>query len=238
MSNSTQVVRNKIKSPMGIMAMMEGVEIIPIDGPIVRFREGRGITVKEIESAFTSALRNSAIKKIIFDVNCQGGGMEGLSALANYIYEARKIKPIFSLTDANILSAGYWLASAASKIYLGSKTASVGSLGLRVQFRDMTPEEKSINKGIEATGKFKSAWDPEKSNDPELRAYRESCIAGIHDTFVEDAARFRGLSIAEVQTLADGREFYGQEAITAQLADAFYDVFEWKFNHNLIVRGE
>ena len=89
-----------------------------------------GVSTEQIERDFDSLIENSTIEKIILVIDSPGGEVDGILPLAEKIFESRGKKEIIALVNPVAASAAYWLASAASKVYISSATDTVGSIGV------------------------------------------------------------------------------------------------------------
>lgn len=110
----------------------EGVAIVPILGTLVRRTAGleaqSGLTsYAGIEKNLAAALQDSAVKGVLLDIDSPGGEAGGVFDLADRIYAARKIKPVWAAANEEAFSAAYALAASAGKIYV-SRTGGVGSV--------------------------------------------------------------------------------------------------------------
>ena len=145
-------------TPEQTRALAAGYAVIKIDGSLSRTR-GAGPTVSEIEANLLTPLRDKQIKTIVLEIHSSGGIINGISALANFIFQAREVKKIISITDADMLSAAYSIGAAAHKIYLGSPQASVGSIGCVC--RRYQARSPILNKGERkmSTTTVKELWE-------------------------------------------------------------------------------
>lgn len=113
-------------------AFVEGMAIIPVSGSLVnRFGQSYGWVTgyNFIRSQLNLALADSDVVGIILDVNSYGGEAAGCFELAAEIRAAREQKPILAVVDSNAYSAGYAIASAATKIVC-TPSGGVGSIGV------------------------------------------------------------------------------------------------------------
>jgi protease-4 len=105
-------------------------------------------------------------------------------------------------------SGGYYIASAAQKIYANPGTIT-GSIGVILQFTNF---EELLNKigfrmEIVKSGEFKDVGNPAREMTSEERAYLQTMIDNVHQQFVRDVARGRRMQEEEVREVADGKSF-------------------------------
>ena len=121
-------------------AFANGMAIIPVSGTLVnRFNWAYSSVTgyNFIRSQINSALADDDVTGIVLDVNTYGGEAAGCFELAADIRAARSKKPVMAVVDSNAYSAGYAIASAASKIVL-TPSGGVGSIGVIAMHVDMS----------------------------------------------------------------------------------------------------
>lgn len=208
------------------MTIQDGVAVIPLRGMITPddpFAPYYGETnLAMFTKNFDAALANPKVDSIVLNIYSPGGYVYGVEAAANRIYEARGTKPIRSYTDTLAASAGYWIASAADSIHLGSETAEVGSIGVYLVHFDYS--EMLTEAGIKVTeitsGEFKGIGSPYAAMTAEEKKMLQADSNYVYTRFVNTVARNRGTSVTDVLKSANGTTFYGSEAIKAGLADS------------------
>ncbi len=145
--------------------------------------------------------------------------MEGTSELAAMVYAARDKKPIVAFVGGGAASGAYWIASAASKIFLAD-TAYVGSIGVIMGY--VSTKERDKNSGVKRIDIISNV-SPFKRVDPESDAGKEKIQATVDamgNVFVEAVAKYRGVSPETVKAdFGQGWIKVGQEAVDSQMAD-------------------
>lgn len=204
-----------------------GVAIIPVEGVMAKrmnmFMKFSGGTSTEIlGQQIDEALANPEVTAIILDVDSPGGAVKGTQELANKIFNARGEKPIVALANGMMASAALWVGSAAEQVFVSAKSAQVGSIGVVAQHVDISRSEEMV--GVKTTeitsGKFKRAASEFGPLTDFGRETIKDHLDAIYTEFVQDVARFRGVSEdAVIEKMADGRMFTGQQAIQVGLVD-------------------
>lgn len=195
----------------------DGVAIIPVVGSIFRyanmFTEISGATSTQILSLdFNTALNDKDVKGILLNIDSGGGQANGISELAQMIFNARGIKPIKAYIGGSGASAAYWIGSSANEVIIND-TGVAGSIGAMLSFDDDTDKKKA--EGVKEV-KIISSVSPLKNSDSELQALVDS----LGNIFVENVARNRGVSVEDVKSnFGKGGLFVGKEAVNAGLAD-------------------
>lgn len=208
--------------------LRDGVCVIPVTGPLFRhatvLTELSGATAYgELRRDLRAALDDPECGAILFDIDSPGGEANALAELADAIYAARAIKPVWCYVGGYGASAAYWIASACDRVVVG-ETALLGSIGVRiVVVDDSGAEEKAGIRTVEII----SAQSPGKRAHPvddgvvsRLQA-RADQLAGI---FVRDVARNRRTSVERVLSdFGQGDVVMGPAAVAAGMADALGD---------------
>lgn len=205
-------------------AVRDGVAIIPVVGPIVRysdfFTRVSGLTsVETLASDVQVALDSPQVRALLLTVDSPGGQVAGVNELAEVLYRARAQLPVWAYVDGLAASAGYWLASAAERV-VTDETALLGSIGAVLAVRD--PSKLQV-RDIE----FVSSQSPNKRPDPTTaggRAEFQRIVDQTAEVFIAAVARNRGMEPdAVVAAGGRGGVAMGRRAVEAGLADALGD---------------
>ncbi|MGL5026783.1 MAG: S49 family peptidase [Shewanella oncorhynchi] len=208
------------------------VAVIPIHGLLMARRGHITAACTELNSyemlqnRMTRALNNNMIEEVVVDFNTGGGMAVGCKELADFIFQSRQIKPINAIVNYNAYSAGYYLASACSKIIVSS-TSGVGSIGVIMEHMESSKLEE--NMGLNFTTFFRG--DHKNDGSPHEPITEQAIIeinARLDETyrmFTESVAQYRNI---DVQKIIDtqARLFGAKEAITMGLADELMSPFE------------
>ena len=205
--------------------LAQGVAVIHIAGTLVQkngtLRPYSGMTGYDgIRQNLLTALDDPEVRGILLDVDSPGGEVAGCFDLVDTIYEARKIKPIWSLVDEMALSAGYALASAGSRV-LVPRTGTVGSVGVVVLHMDMSDaiDEAGMKVTIITHGERKADGNPYQRLPRDVRARIQADIDTMGELFVATVARNRKLAPDDVRATEAGC-FLGSDGVSVGLADS------------------
>lgn len=206
-----------------VFAFAEGTAVIPVHGLLInRFSGSWGFVTgyNFIRTQFNAAQADPDVERIVLDVNSPGGQAAGCEEIADEIYQARGGKPTLAMVDAAGYSAAYWIASAASKLYV-SPSGGVGSVGViaaHISLQDML-KEAGIKVTLIMAGDRKADGNPYEDLTPEVKADIQSDVDAIYSQFVAGVARNRGLTEAVVRG-TEARCYRAQDAVANGLADA------------------
>jgi signal peptide peptidase SppA len=204
-----------------------GVAVLPLQGILAKrmnmfTRISGAVSTELAQRDFKAALEDPSVSSIILAIDSPGGAVDGIKEFADLIYSSRGRKPVVSLAEGLMASAGYYLGAAAEKVYISDGLTQVGSIGVVAAHRDISKMEEKA--GIKTTevfaGKYKRIASQYQPLSDEGRADIQEKLDYIYSIFVEDVARYRGVSAETVLSdMADGRLFIGEQAVTAGLVD-------------------
>lgn len=200
-----------------------GVGVLQISGVIAPksnlFMEvSGGMSLQKASVQMESAAIDPNVKSLVIAADTPGGNVLGVPEFAALVYRIAQHKPVVVHSDGQLASAGYWFGAAANAVYISGPVVQVGSIGVVVT-RNYNPSATMQEEHVTA-GKYKRIA---KANEPlsaDSRAVVQTDVDYVYSLFVDDIARFRGVSSdAVLEHMADGRVFRGQQAIDAGLVD-------------------
>jgi signal peptide peptidase SppA len=207
--------------------VVDGVAVLQVNGVMAKranmFMDISGGTSMQLAArALQQAADDTQVHSIIQVFDTPGGTVDGTQSFANTIARVNAIKPVITLADGTMASAGVWAGSAGRQIYLADATTAVGSIGVVSQHVDLSGRDAQA--GIKRTevfaGKYKRiASDTGPLSAEGLQSMQDQ-VDYIYSLFVQAVATHRGTTIDQVlANMADGRMFTGQQVIAAGLAD-------------------
>lgn len=204
-------------------AFAQGIAIIPITGTLLnRFNWSYGFVTgyNFIRAQLRLALADEDVKGIVFDVNSYGGECAGCMELADEIRASRLIKPSMAVVDSNAYSAGYALASAATRM-VGIPSAGVGSIGVIAMHVDMSKmlEDWGIKITMMFESDHKADGNPYAPLPADVRKRFEADIHASYETFVALVADNRGMDVQKVRD-TKSLTYRAEEAVSLGLLDA------------------
>ncbi len=233
------ILRGRSSSPRGLdggdrakalleLAPKDSVGWVTIHGPIYSSDSGkpwdRGSEqwARRIETLADT----KGVKAIVLDINSPGGSVGAVQEIYSRIERVKKEKhiPFVALFGDVAASGGYYIASACDKIVAHPGTLT-GSIGVIFEVANMQGLFKKIGYQMDPvkSGPHKDMGSPARPLTPEERRIMQSLIDDAYGQFVAAVAGGRGLSVARVKTLADGRVYSGDQALADHLVDQLGD---------------
>lgn len=201
-----------------------GTAVIGIQGSLVHRSSGFDgysgvVSYERLSQQIAAAVADPLVKRLLLDIDSGGGEAEGVIALSDMIFEARQEKPVHAIANGQAFSAAYWIASAATKVYL-TPSGGVGSIGAVFVHADLSESyrQAGVKHTILVAGKHKADISSLKPLNDSGRETIQGQLDRIYGLFVDGVARNRKLS-AETVRGTEARLYFGNEAIEANLAD-------------------
>ena len=166
--------------------------------------------------------QDNSIKAIVLHIDSPGGGAAASQEIYHEVRRIRneKKKPIVASIESVGASGAYYIASGTSKIY-ANEASIVGSIGVIMEYTnygDLLKWAKLKNVTIKA-GSLKDAGSPVRDLTPQEQAYMQGLVDNMHTQFIADVSSGRSLAVAQVQPLATGQVWTGQQALPLHLID-------------------
>ncbi|MBM7701205.1 signal peptide peptidase SppA [Metabacillus iocasae] len=165
---------------------------------------------------------DSSVGGVIIRVNSPGGGVVESSEIHKKIAEFKQKtkKPVYISMGTMAASGGYYISTAADKIYAIPDTLT-GSLGVIMQ--SINYSELAGRLGVEdvtiKSGPYKDIMSPGRDMTKEEAAIMQNLVNNAYDGFVDVIKEGRNLSEDEVRKIADGRIYDGRQAKELKLVD-------------------
>src|ERR1700675_2211148 len=165
---------------------------------------------------------DSSIKAIIIHVNSPGGGVAASEEIYREVKRVRdeKKKRIVVSIETVGASGAYYIASASNKIYAdkGSIVGSIGVIAEWFNYGDLLKWAK-LKSIVLKTGEFKDTGNPTRDLTPAEQAYMQSLIDNMFGQFVHAVADGRGMKFEDVKSIANGKVWTGEQALSMRLID-------------------
>lgn len=164
--------------------------------------------------------KDEKVKAVVIKVNSPGGSVAATQELYRTLMRLRdKKKVVASLGDV-AASGGYYVASAAHKVVSNPGTLT-GSIGVAMYFADFEGLMKKVGvrSHVVKSGPYKDIGSPFRKMTEEEKRLLEGVLRDVHEQFLEDVSRARGIPLEKLRAVADGRVFSGRQALELGLVD-------------------
>jgi len=196
--------------------------LVELKGVIADDKEA---SADNIISGLRHAFENKNSAGVILRINSPGGSPVQAGYINDEILRLRKKHPdkhLYAVISDICASGGYYVASAADKIY-ADKGSLVGSIGVRMGgFGFVGAMDKlGIERRLLTAGKHKGFLDPFQPLHPEDVQQVKTMLDDIHQQFIDVVKRGRGDRLhTDAPNLFSGYIWTGEQSVDIGLVDA------------------
>ena len=186
----------------------------PLDGSIVMGSD-------TVTAAFRAAIDNDRIKAILFRVDSPGGSYVASDTIWRETVRAREAgKPVVVSMGNLAGSGGYFVAMGADRIVAqpGTITASIGVYGGKILTNGFWDKLGISYEGI-GSNPGATHWSNHVDYDAAGEERLDASLDRIYQDFTSKVAEGRGLDLEDVQEIAKGRIWTGEDALELGLVD-------------------
>ena len=193
---------------------------------IVGVIEPRGdANADRITSALQSAFKDSNTQGVILRINSPGGSPVQSGIIYDEIRRLRALYPIipmYAVVEDMCASGGYYIASAADRIYV-DKASIVGSIGVLMDGWGFTGtmEKLGVERRLLTAGENKAFMDPFSPVNAKHKEFAQQLLDDVHQQFIDVVKRGRGKRLKETPELYSGLMWTGAKSIELGLADGY-----------------
>ncbi|MDH5493006.1 MAG: signal peptide peptidase SppA, partial [Myxococcales bacterium] len=187
------------------------------DIPFVGIHTSGGQTIVE---AIEGLAADPSIGAIVLRVDSPGGSVLASDQIWRALRRARRRKPVIASMGAVAASGGYYVASAADEIWADPATIT-GSIGIFFGKVDFSALAERLGVRIEhlRRGPHAGAESLFRPFTPVERALLVEKVRRWYRLFLRRVATGRGLPVARVHELGQGRVYSGDRALRLGLVD-------------------
>jgi protease-4 len=184
---------------------------------------GEDAGADNVIAGLRAAFKDKNTKGVILRINSPGGS----PVQAGYIYdEISRLRkkypdtPIYAVIADIAASGGYYVASAADKIY-ADKASLVGSIGVRMDsFGFVEAMEKlGVERRLMTAGDHKALLDPFLPLSALEKDHVQKLLNEFHEQFIEVVKKGRGDRLKESDELYSGLVWSGEDSVGLGLVD-------------------
>ncbi|WP_111735406.1 S49 family peptidase [Roseovarius amoyensis] len=211
--------------------LVDGIAVIEISGVLIHrggwIGESSGQTSYEgIAAQIEAAASDPSVRGVALEIDSFGGEVAGVFDLADRIRALRRDKPVWAFVAEHAFSAGYALASQATRILL-PRTGALGSIGIVVMHADLSGQldQNGVRVTLIHSGRHKVDGNPYEPLPEAVRDAIQREIDGLRLLFAETVAAGRAGRLGQQAALAtEAATCRGADAVAAGLADEVTDL--------------
>ncbi len=174
---------------------------------------------------------DDAIKAIILRIDSPGGTVGPAQEIYREIRKTLEVKKVIASMGTIAASGGYYIAAGANGIMANPGTIT-GSIGVIIGYTNFQQlfEKIGLSAIVIKSGEYKDMGSPMREMSVSEKEILQQFVDKTRQQFVAAVSEGRNMTVEQVDQLADGRIFTGEEAKTHGLVDRLgnlEDAIEW-----------
>ena len=183
----------------------------------------QGVDADTVVEGLRDAFEDKNTKAVILRINSPGGSPVQSSYIQKEIVRLKKKYediPLYAVVSDICASGGYYVASAADRIFV-NESSILGSIGVLMNGFGFTDamDELGIERRLMTAGEHKGILDPFSPMSEFDRAHAQELLEELHRNFIDVVKQGRGERLGESEELFSGLFWSGPQAIELGLAD-------------------
>jgi protease-4 len=162
------------------------------------------------------------VKAVVLRVNSPGGSAYASEQIWNAVCKLKAKKPVVVSMGGYAASGGYYISCAANYIYSEptTVTGSIGIFGMFPDFSGLLTDKLGVKFDEVKTNKFAAFGTMARPFNADELALLDKYIGRGYELFRKRVADGRRLSVEQVEEIAQGRVWLGNDALPIKLVDA------------------
>ena len=205
------------------------VAVVYASGGIEAGRDGHDVLNGEymgsesVARRLERAFRDPEVKAVVLRVESPGGSGLGSNLILHAASRLKREtkKPLVVSMGGVAASGGYYISMAADRIFADrfTRTGSIGVLFVKPSLEGWYAKHGVKQEAFEHGGQM-GAWSMGRDWTPYWQAAADSAVGFAYQTFKARVAEGRRLSLDQVEAVAQGQVWMGEEARERRLVDA------------------
>ena len=179
------------------------------------------IVGKDVCKDLKELMDDDDVKAVVIRVNSGGGSAFASEQMWHQIMELKKVKPVVVSIGGYAASGGYYMSVPANWIVAEPTTitGSIGIFGMFPDFSGLASEKLGIKFDEVKTNKNGTFLSPMRPLTPDEMRMLQVYIDRGYNTFKDRVAQGRKLTMQQVETIAQGHVYTGEDALKIKLVD-------------------
>jgi len=198
------------------------IALIYAEGDIVNGKGDQGqIGGDRFRELVRKARFDEKVKAVVFRVNSGGGSALASEIIWREISITRKTKPVILSFGDVAASGGYYLAADADSIFAqpNTITGSIGVFTIIPNMQGFFKDKLGVTFDGVKTAEHADAMSAVKPLSEVEKRFVQADVDSIYQTFLTRVAVGRKMGMAQVDSIAQGRVWTGERAVTLGLVD-------------------
>lgn len=238
----------KTQSPCSIRSgeafpSKDKIALIMLSGPI--YSDGNysfmqnPYSAEGVKEALRSALEDENIKGVLLRIDSPGGTVAATQEIYSVLLKVRKQKPVVVSMGDMAASGGYYISSAADRIYAenGTLTGSVGVIMNFTSFQELT-KKIGVTSQVIKSGKYKDIGSSHRLLTKDDKILLQNIVDSTYKQFLTAIIQGRtdrkdnyklpkkNLPVSTLKKYADGRVITGEQALQYGFVDNIGSIYD------------
>jgi protease-4 len=174
-----------------------------------------------ISKAIRKARLDENVKAIVLRVNSPGGSALASDVIWREVVLAKAVKPVVASMGDVAASGGYYISCAADTIVAqpNTITGSIGVFGLLMNLKNLMNNKLGITVDTVKTNHYADLGSAFRPLTQAERDIIQNSVNEIYGSFIGKVAEGRGMKVADVDSIGQGRVWSGYDAKGLGLVD-------------------
>jgi protease-4 len=206
----------------------EKIAVIYANGEINSGDEDKEITDGNFTKIIRRVRADSSVKAVVFRVNSPGGSAQAAENIRREISLLKEVKPVVASYGSYAASGGYWISAGCDSIFTDNVTltGSIGVFALLPCAKDLLNKHAHINNVVISTNKHGAMGNFFSPLDKDETSFLQHGVELIYDRFLNIVSEGRDMSVARVDSIAQGRVWTGSQALENGIADSEGGIYD------------
>ena len=210
----------KLKNTTNLKARNK-VAVIYAEGNIVDGKGNQQVAGDRFAEIISKVRQDSTVKAVVLRVNSPGGAVLAAEKIKAEVDLLQKRVPVIASFGDYAASGGYWISAGCNKIY-SDATSLTGSIGVFSIVPDLSGTlDRKLHVNITPVNSNRHAdmYNGFRPLTPAETSYMQATVESVYSRFTSLVAEGRGMTVQQVEELAQGRVWTGAEAVRNGLVD-------------------
>lgn len=197
------------------------VAVIYATGDIIDGDAKENVAGNRFAKIISDVRKDSSVYAVVLRVNSPGGSVLASEKIKAELDLLREYKPIIASYGDYAASGGYWISANCDKIYSNASTLT-GSIGVFSMIPDLGGVVKNklhVNITPVNSNEHSDMYNGFRALDKKELDYMQASVENIYDKFTKLVSEGRGMPVARVDEIAQGRVWSGADALGIGLVD-------------------
>ena len=197
------------------------VAVIYASGEIVDGDAKDNVAGNRFAKIISEVRQDPSIQAVVLRVNSPGGSVLASEKIKAELDLLREYKPVIASYGDYAASGGYWISANCDKIYSNASTltGSIGVFSMIPDFGGAVKDKLHVTITPVNSNDHSDMYSMMRALDKKELDYMQASVERIYDKFTTIVSEGRGMTVARVDEIAQGRVWTGADAIEIGLVD-------------------